>query len=600
MVGSFLKSIIVASLIATSTLAFAAGAPTCDVFFKLKPGFDAAENGRLTLRLGESKHKIVEATLNGIAQLLLGRALKLEELSLVTRRLLEDKSEDPYFAKLAKAFDLTVKVDYQTEFSKMIPKTGPVLVLMNHPANGRETIATAAAISMLRPDMKVALTFLLKDYPGMGDNAIFLNPSQSPAAKLYNKGQREQMDQWLKSGGVLLVHPSGEVSSYRYAQDKNYPKDPRWRIGVAKLIEDNPEVQIVPVFLDGQASETFQKVKTAKPYSLGVFVAPIFHIRELAIGQNAVFPINLGHVIKGTDVLKMFGGKLLEMMQYLRARTYALKGRFERNFEPQLLEPLVRRGDPQFIRTEISRMQLLSQEQGLQVGMAQGKDIPNILRELGRLNNDTLDLSSHHVVMFNPDTNVIVGAYRIAFNELQNTIEIGRPFINTELIEHDRALANQLIPLMLKALGKVLMQNPKYTRLLGHVSFSNQYSDISKAIMMRYLTERLGAPMRTEVTARNTFNPQSSVLPEALSLVPHISSLKELNALITEIDGVGLPGLIGYYDKLGARYLGFNFNPVSNSLDGLVEVNLLTADRTELSKYFGVAGLQNDLNSDRH
>ncbi len=637
MVSSFAKMLLLVLITVSAFPALSVEAEGCKAFFQVKLGFSASADGTLSLRLGNSKYQSVEKTLNGIAQLILGRALKLDELSKVTSRLLTDKSEDPYFVKLARAFDLSIKIDEKIEFAKMIPKTGPVLVLMNHPANGRETIATAAAISMIRPDMKVAMTFLLKDYPQMADNAIFLNPSPSPEAKNYNKGQREQMDQWLKNGGVLLAHPSGEVSTYRYSEINDYQMDPQWRIGIAKLIESNPNVQIVPAFLNAQTTETFQKVKAMKPYAIGEAIGPIFHIREFSIGQNSTFPINLGTVIKGQDALAKSKGDLMAMMQYLRARTYALKGRFEKLTDQRTLEPIATRGDAELIKQDISRMQMLTEEKGLQVLIAQGKDIPNVVRELGRLREvtfrsvgeasgksidvDSFDQHYHHIVMYKPESNVIIGAYRIAFvdkvvqemgldglynrtffeyqsllkGELKNSIELGRAFVNVELLDRDRRSAIYFLPLIWKGVAKILEQNPKYTHLMGPVSISNQYSDVSKALMVQFLTQNFDTPLRAHVTAKTGFKPQSPILREALSLVPHIANVKELNALVTEIDGVGIPSLINSYDKLGARYLGFNFDADFNSVDGLIFVNLLKANREELSKYFGAEGLQNYL-----
>lgn len=629
------KSVLLVSLVTALTLpAFGAERRSCDSWLQVKLGFKASETGKLTLQVAESKSKIIESTLNGIAQLMLGRALKLDELSKVTKRLLEDKSEDPYFVRLAKAFDLSIKIDEKTEFAKMIPKTGPVLVLMNHPANGRETIALAAAVSLIRPDTKVAMTFLLKDYPQMADNAIFLNPTPSPEATAYNKGQREQMDLWMKKGGVLLAHPSGEVSTYQYSENKDYQMDPAWRLGVAKLIENNPDVQIVPAFIDTSTTETFQKVRAMKPAAIGDGLAPIFHIREIALGQNAVMPVNLGAPIKAQDAVAKANGNLKQMMQYLRARTYALKGRFEKQIDQRKLEPIVQRGDAETIRQEINKMQLLTEDKGLQVFIAQGKEIPHVLREIGRLREvafrqvgeasgksidlDPYDQHYHHIVMYKPDSNVVVGAYRIAFidkviqavglnglynrelfeyqdllkGELKNSIELGRAFVNAELSDRDRRSAIYFLPLIWKGIAKVLDQNPQYTHLMGPVSISNQYSDISKALMVGFLTQKFDTPLRAQVFAKNGFSPKSPVLKEALSLLPYVTNVKELNALISEIDGIGIPSLITSYEKLGARYLGFNFDPAFNAVDGLIYVNLLTADRAELTKYFGAEGLQ--------
>ena len=69
----------------------------------------------------------------------------------------------------------------------------------------------------------------------------------------------------------------------------------------------------------------------------------------------------------------------------------------------------------------------------------------------------------------------------------------------------------------------------------------------------------------------------------------------DLFKLIKDIDGMELPPLLKSYDKLGAEYMGFNFDASFNTLDGMIIVNLLLSDRAELVKYFGEEGLQNFL-----
>jgi hypothetical protein len=625
---------------------------SCKALLQVKIGAKFSPEGNISVGMFHSKYPKLEESLNSMAQFILGRTLMTREISEVTRRFVEDKSEDAYFTKLARAFDLSANIEEMAEFKKRIPEKGPLLVLLNHPNNGRETIAIAAAISLVRSDVKVALTHFLKNYPGMEENGIFLDPSPSPEASAYNASQRKKMDDWMKAGGVLIAHPSGEVSNLNNSPDGVYAMDPRWRIGMAKLIEANPDVQILPVFIDGQAGPGFQKVKQMKPEFLADTIGQVFHLRELAGGQGHVFPMNIGSVIKGSDALQLVEKELdknssddkkslkydlMKLMQIMRARVYALKGKFEKKADAREMKPIAEATPKALIKSDIDKMQLLTSEKGLEVRIAQGKNIPNVLREIGRLREvsfrnvgeasgerldlDRFDEHYYHVVMYKPDTDVIVGAYRIAFvdkviqevglqgvyhstlfetsklpyGEYKNTIELGRAFVNAELVDRDARSAIYFLPLIWKAIAKVLEQNPKYTQLMGPVSISNVFSDVSKAIMISYLEKNYGSPLKDFVSPRTPFTPKTPVLAEGLSLVPTIKDLKQLNTVIKDIDGSPIPSLISSYEKLGARYLGFNFDPAFNAIDGLIIVNLLQSDRTELKKYFGEEGLRNYL-----
>lgn len=626
---------LVAVIVSFSLQAHANEGQSCQAFFKLNAGFNVTENGNLSLRLGESKYASIEKAANYFIHVLLGRAIRVNEISQVTQRLYQDKTQDHYFVKMARAFGLSLKVDDFADFAKMIPKTGPVLILMNHPANGRETVAMAAAVAAVRPDLKVALTSLLKDLPGMSDNAIFLDPSGSANAKVYNKAQRELMDQQMKSGGVLLIHPSGEVSTTRYSEDGVYAKDPSWKAGVGKLIANNPDIQILPTFLGGQASPTFQKIKNMNPMAIGDAIGPIFHVRELTIGQNTSFQVNVGSVLKGSDVLAKANGDIMGMMAYLKARTYALKGRFEKKADLRKYAEIIPPIDLELIKVDIAKMTVLAEDKGLQVLIAEGREIPSLLREIGRLrelnfrtvgegsgksfDNDVYDNHYHHVVVYKPDTGAVIGGYRIAFadqviqkvgldglynrtlfeysnlllTDLKNSIELGRTFVNVAgLSQKDRRSAIYFLPLVWKGIAKVLEQNPRYTQLLGPVSISNSFSDVSKTIIAEYMMRNHPSEYRHYTKARTSFAPDSAVLAEARALVPLIKDQNELFALIKDIDGMELPPLLKSYDKLGARYMGFNFDASFNTLDGMILVNLLKADREELVKYFGADGLR--------
>ena len=608
----------------------------------LQLGFKCSETGHLTVKVVSSRFPIVQSSFNTVAQAIFGKILKLDELSVVTKAFLEDKSNDPYFTKMARAFNLSIAPEDEAQIKNAIPKTGPVLILMNHPANGRETIALAGAISKYRPDLRIALTALLRDYPGMEDNAICLDLGTSVEAKNYNIRQREAMNQWIRNGGVLLAHPAGEVSSYRHTKQNEYPVDPRWRIGIGKLIEANPDVQIVPTFLEGKASDQYHKINNIESTPLRDSISPIFHVRELAKGRNQQFPVNFGSVIIGKTLLERFNSSLPKIMEYLRSYTYALKGRFEKKVDNRLLEKISDGVSKDLLHADLAKMKILAEDRGLQVLMAQGKDIPHVLHELGRLREinfrlvgegsgkpldiDQFDPHYHHIVMYSKNLDLILGQYRLAFSDeviaekglqgfynlslfeyselmekdFKNSIELGRSFVNiadvSQLPESDRNTAALFLPLVWKGIAKILEENPRYTHLIGPVSISNQFSDISKKIIVDFLSHNYPAEQKDSVAPKVNFEAYSPVLPEIESMVPHIADINDLFQVIKDIDGTELPSLIKSYGKLGARYLSFSFDQNFNTVDGMIVVNILESNREELAKYFSEDGLRNYLN----
>jgi hypothetical protein len=69
----------------------------------------------------------------------------------------------------------------------------------------------------------------------------------------------------------------------------------------------------------------------------------------------------------------------------------------------------------------------------------------------------------------------------------------------------------------------------------------------------------------------------------------------DLSALVAsiEVDGKGLPTLLKEYLKLGARVLDFNVDEdFGNAVDGLIVIDLDTAESRLLRRYLGDEGLE--------
>ncbi|HWU42142.1 MAG TPA: 1-acyl-sn-glycerol-3-phosphate acyltransferase, partial [Bdellovibrio sp.] len=210
-------SILVAStMLNTSALA----AEKCEWVFdkpallELKMGVRQTENADkpLGLQIVQSRNPNLSATINAVATWAFGKILKLDAINQVTKRYLADESADTYFVKLARAFDLKYVVD-ENAIQKNVPAKGPAIVVLNHPRNGSDGLAVAAAISKIRPDVKIAMTLFLENVPGMSENAIFLDPYGGPKARAYNAGRMIEMQNHLEQGGLIVIFASGEVSS---------------------------------------------------------------------------------------------------------------------------------------------------------------------------------------------------------------------------------------------------------------------------------------------------------------------------------------------------------------------------------------------------
>lgn len=240
--------------------------------------------------------------------------------------------------------------------------------------------------------------------------------------------------------------------------------------------------------------------------------------------------------------------------------------------------------------------------------------IPNILNEIGRLREitfrevgegtnlsidiDEFDLYYNQMFIWDEEEQRIVGAYRIGKGRdileqygkrgfylqtlfrldeklkpvLEESLELGRSFV---IKEYQR----KPMPLFLlwKGILYFLLKNPEYRYLIGPVSISNNYSKVSKDMIVRYiLRNHLNWQLAKYVRSRNSYQFKSDNTDLNL-LMENMDSIDRLDKTIGDVDELnsGLPVLLKKYIKLNAKIIGFNVDPkFNNCLDGLIVLDV--------------------------
>ena len=241
--------------------------------------------------------------------------------------------------------------------------------------------------------------------------------------------------------------------------------------------------------------------------------------------------------------------------------------------------------------------------------------IPNILNEIGRLREvtfravgegtnrsidlDEFDLYYYHLFIWDNDANRIVGAYRVGKGKdiidrygvkgfyintlfkirkdmlpvLYESIELGRSFI---VEEYQR----KPLPLFMlwKGILYFLIKNPEYRYLIGPVTISGKYTDVSKELIMKFIMRNhWEAELAAYITPRckyrvETNDPDVDVMVEASG-----NDISALDKFIGDIEPSSdkLPILLKKYISLNGRIIGFNIDPKFNMcLDGLLILDL--------------------------
>lgn len=267
----------------------------------------------------------------------------------------------------------------------------------------------------------------------------------------------------------------------------------------------------------------------------------------------------------------------------------------------------------------------IAQQASLDVYLASADAIPNILLEIGRLREvtfravgegtgkerdlDRFDEYYYHLFLWDRETKKIAGAYRLGRTDmilaefgfeglyssmlckfdsdllefLNPALELGRSWV---VPEYQKSL-NSLLGLW-KGIGAFVSRYPRYSKLFGAVSISDDYSFISQNLIVRYLRRtKSDVTWGERVRALMPFNDK----PEELS--GSFRSIEEVSACVAshEPDGKGVPVLLRQYFKMNATLLDFAFDPTfSHCLDAMVLVDLKKAPARLLTKYMGKEG----------
>ncbi|MGA8595496.1 MAG: GNAT family N-acyltransferase [Bryobacteraceae bacterium] len=550
---------------------------------------------------------------------------------------------EPYFSALLR--ELGVSWSISPLDLERIPNTGGVLVIANHPFGMIEGVVMSGLLQQLRSDTRVMANSLLARFPEVAENLILVDPfgGGQPVAS-NRKGLREALA-WLKQGGMLGVFPAGEVSSLHFPQ--GHVTDPDWNQSIARLaILAN--VPVLPVFFEGRNGVPFQLAGLVHPRLRTALL-----VREFLNKRRKTLEIRAGNLIPPRKLHEFATDR--ERIEYLRRKTYVLANRKEPKKATPFLLPLPSRTqhaanqrqarivsptDPILMEQEIGALgpdALLDLQGDNAVYVSNANRIPNVVREIGRLREltfratgegtgrsidlDNFDSYYLHLFVWNRKYREIVGAYRLGqsdlilrnfgrrgfytstlfaykrafLDRLTPALETGRSFVR---VEHQKSYAALL--LLWRGIGAYVAANPRYSVLFGPVSISNEYHPGSKQLIVRFLKEYCGADdLARLVRARSPFRARPVSGWDTGSGTGVVWDIEELSALIADLetDQKGVPVLLRQYLKLGGKLVSFNVDSTfSNTLDGLIVVDLLKTDRRLLERYLGKAGAESFLN----
>jgi putative hemolysin len=211
---------------------------------------------------------------------------------------------------------LRLKIDLNEQDLSEIPRTGPVIIVANHPFGVLDGLMVCWLISRVRNDFKVLTNALLNRAEEIKPYLLPIDFEETKAALETNIRTRAESKALLEKGGALVIFPGGTVSTTPTLLARK-AKDPEWKTFTGRMIVQG-KAPVVPVYFDGQNSRLFQ---IASHISMTLRLSLLFKEVHDRIGEGLT--IRIGKRIP-YETLKGFSDRK-ELMAFLRDQTYALE-----------------------------------------------------------------------------------------------------------------------------------------------------------------------------------------------------------------------------------------------------------------------------------
>ncbi|TYA52388.1 GNAT family N-acyltransferase [Formosa maritima] len=515
--------------------------------------------------------------------------------------------------------EFQIKFEIPEEDLKRLPKDGAYITVSNHPLGGIDGILLLKLMLEQREDFKIIANFLLHRIEPLKPYIMPVNPFEDRKDVKSSITGFKNAIKHLQEGHPLGVFPAGEVSTYK---DGKLLVDKPWEESAMKLIK-KAEVPVVPIYFHAKNSQLFYKLskisdtfRTAKLPS------------ELLTQKRRVIKVRIGKPISVADQKEH--QSLEEFSEFLRKKTYMLSNSFDEkgNLLSNISTSLKVPKPPKRIVTPISKDLMnkevetlrkgdfrLLQSKNYEVFLATSKDIPNILREIGRLREitfrevgegtneaidlDTFDTYYHHMFLWDSEQELVAGAYRMGlgsqifakhgidgfylqdlfrfepelFKMMSESIEMGRAFIIKDYQQKPMPLF-----LLWKGIVHTTLRYPEHKFLIGGVSISNQFSNFSKSLMIEFMKSHYYDPYIAQyVHPKKEFKVKLKDADKDFVFDETEADLNKFDKIIDEVEpgALRLPVLLKKYIKQNAKLVAFNVDPLfNNSVDGLMYIKI--------------------------
>tara|TARA_R110000868_G_scaffold18172_15_gene79002 strand:+ start:28698 stop:29594 length:897 start_codon:yes stop_codon:yes gene_type:complete len=196
-----------------------------------------------------------------------------------------------------------------------IPRTGPLILIANHPYGILDGMMMGHILSVMRGDFRILANSVFNRAEELNRVLLPISFDQTREALAQNIETRRTALGYLAQGGAIGIFPGGTVSTA--AKPFSRPMDPRWRGFTARMVAKS-NAAVVPLYFDGHTSRLFQLASHMhNTLRLGLL------IKEFRKRVDTPVRVVVGEPL-GRDVLDPLARDSKQMMDFLRKATYDL------------------------------------------------------------------------------------------------------------------------------------------------------------------------------------------------------------------------------------------------------------------------------------
>ena len=196
-----------------------------------------------------------------------------------------------------------------------IPRTGPLIVIANHPYGILDGLILGHILSVTRGDFRILAHKVFRKAEDLDRIILPVNFDETKEAVAQNIETRKVALDYLRDGGCVGVFPGGTVSTAVTPFAK--PMDPGWRGFTARMIAKS-NATVVPIYFDGHTSRLFQ-LASHLHYTLRMGLL----IQEFRKRVDTPVRIVIGAPIPAQEIDSR-KKDARELMDFLRKATYEL------------------------------------------------------------------------------------------------------------------------------------------------------------------------------------------------------------------------------------------------------------------------------------